>query len=116
MPGGAMERNNSAEKAEIYQTLAFMNRAFARIVAHLESFRRTGAITAKYTRLFQGFTQEVQAEINLEVMEGMDSIEMHDWARFGRVREKWEKYLRGSDEEPSKPKQSKKRSTKREQS
>ena len=108
-----MEHNNSAEKAETYQTLAFMNRAFARIVAHLESFRQSGAITAKYTRLFQGFTQEVQAEINLEVMEGMDSIEMHDWARFGRVREKWEKYLRGSDEEPSKPKQSKKRPAKK---
>ena len=107
-----MERNNAAEKAEIYQTLAFMNRAFAKIVAQLESFRRTGAITAKHTRRFQGFTQEVQAEINLEVMEGMDSIEMHDWGRFGRVREKWEKYLRGPEEKTSKAKQKKKRPAK----
>jgi hypothetical protein len=89
-----MLRNNADEKAAIYETLSLMNRAFAGIVAHLESFRQTGAIAAKYARLFQGFTQEVQAEINREVLEGMDQIEMEDWARFGKVREKWEKYLR----------------------
>lgn len=97
-----MLRNNAGEKATIYETLSSMNRAFAGIVAHLESFRQTGAITAKYARLFQGFTQEVQAEINLEVLEGMDQIEMEDWARFGRVREKWERYLRGPETKPRK--------------
>jgi hypothetical protein len=45
----------------------------------------------------------VQAEINLEVMEGMDGIEMHDWARFGRAREKWEKYLRFESNSEPKP-------------
>jgi hypothetical protein len=93
-----MLRNNAAEKAEIYETLASMNRAFAGIITQLESFRQTRAITSKYARLFQGFTQEVQAEINLEVLEGMGRIEMEDWARFGKVRQKWEKYLRDPDD------------------
>jgi hypothetical protein len=37
---------------------------------------------------------KVQGELNLEILEHMDRIEMEDWARGGRVREKWEKYLR----------------------
>ncbi len=102
-----MLRNNAAEKATIYETLSSMNRAFAGIVAHLESFRETGAITPKYVGLFQGFTQEVQAEINLEVLQGMDSVEMEDWARFGKVRAKWEKYLRGPEPKPRKKAQRK---------
>jgi hypothetical protein len=57
--------------------------------------QHAGALTPKYTRLFQGFTQEVQAEINLELLEMLDHIEERDWARFGKVRQKWEKYLRG---------------------
>jgi hypothetical protein len=97
-----MHRNNAAEKAEIYETLSSMNRAFAGIVAHLKSFQRTGAITSKYAHLFQGFTQEIQAEINLGILETMDSTEMSDWARFGKVRAKWEKYLRGPEPKPRK--------------
>lgn len=97
-----MLRNNAVEKAEIYETLSSINRAFAGIVAQLESFQQSGAITAKYARLFQGFTQEVQAEINLEVLEAMDSIENEDWARFGKARQKWEKYLRGPEPKPRK--------------
>src|SRR5262245_45520028 len=108
-----MERSNAAEKAQIYETLSSMNKAFAGIVAHIESFRQAGAIAPKYARLFQGFTQEVQAEVNLEVLEGMDSIEMRDWARFGRVRERWEKYLRfESDSKPKSRKRKNKNSAK----
>jgi hypothetical protein len=35
----------------------------------------------------------------------MEGIEMEDWARGGKVREKWEKYLRNE------PKQSRKKKT-----
>jgi hypothetical protein len=89
-----MPRNNAVEKAEVYETLSSLNRAFAGIVAHLESLRLNGTFKAKYAHLFQGFTQEIQAEINLEILESMDRTEMDDRARFGKVRDKWEKYLR----------------------
>jgi hypothetical protein len=85
------------EKARVYETLSSLNLAFAGIVQNLQTMQQSGTLTPKYTRLFQGFTQEVQAEINLEVLEAMDRVEMDDWARFGRVREKWEKYLRGQN-------------------
>lgn len=105
-----MLRNNATEKAVIYETLSSMNRSFAGIVAQLESFRQSGVITAKYARLFQGFAQEVEAEINLEVLQAMDSVENEDWARFGKVREKWEKYLKGPEPKTLNKKRSKKES------
>jgi hypothetical protein len=85
------------QKSAIYHSLAQLNSSFAAIVGTLDTLQQAGAITAKYKRLFQGFTQEVQAEVNLEILEALDKAEMADWARFGRVREKWEKYLRGPE-------------------
>jgi hypothetical protein len=97
---------DAAKKTEIYHTLYQLNSAFAAIVRHCDALRQAGVLTPKYTHLFQGFAQEVQADINLELLEFMDSIESEDWARFGKVREKWEKYLRF--ESSSKPKPRKK--------
>lgn len=90
------------QKADIYETLSSLNMAFAGIVQHLQAMQQAGALAPKYTRLFQGFTQEVQAEINLQLLESLDSIEANDWARFGLVRQKWEKYLKGPKRKPSK--------------
>ena len=84
-------------KVEIYRRLYELNAAFAAIVGHCDGLQQAGALTPKYKRLFQGFSQEVQAELNLEVLEAMDKVEQSDWGRFGRVREKWEKYLRGAE-------------------
>jgi hypothetical protein len=95
---------NVTEKTAIYHTLYQLNAAFAAIVGHCDTLQQAGALTPKYKRLFQGFAQEVQAELNLEVLVAMDSVEMADWARFGRVREKWEKYLRGPEPKQKKMK------------
>jgi len=101
---GEMAVRDVNEKTAIYHTLYQLNAAFAAIVGHCDTLQQAGALALKYKRLFQGFTQEVQAEINLQILESMDNVEMADWARFGRVREKWEKYLRGPE-----PKQKKRR-------
>ena len=92
------------EKARIYHTLAQMSSSFSSIVRYCEDLERAGALTPKYKRLFQAFTVEVQGELNLEILEHMERIEMEDWARGGKVREKWEKYLQNG------PKQSARRS------
>jgi hypothetical protein len=49
---------------------------------------------------------KVQGELNLKILEHMDRIEMEDWARGGRVREKWEKYLRDESSRKKPPKAS----------
>jgi hypothetical protein len=98
-----MAAPDAAQKTEIYHALYQLNSAFAAIVGHCEALQKAGVLTPKYTHLFQGFTQEVQAEINLKLLEFMDSIESEDWVRFGKVREKWEKYLRFESSSKSKP-------------
>lgn len=88
-------------KARIYHTLAQMSSSFSSIIRFCDDLESAGALTPEIKRRFQAFTIEVQGELNLEVLEHMDEIEMEDWARGGRVRERWEKYLRFEDNRPS---------------
>lgn len=88
------------EKARIYHTLAQMSSSFSSIIRYCDDLEAGGALTPKTRRRFQAFTIEVQGELNLEVLNHMESIEMEDWARGGKVRERWEKYLRFEDNRP----------------
>ena len=93
-----MLRNNADEKAEIYVTLSSVNRAFAGIVQHLQTLQQTGLFKSKTAKLFPDFTQELQAEINQELLEELHQLELDDWGRYGKAREKWEKHLRDPDD------------------
>lgn len=95
------------EKARIYHTLAQMSSSFSSIIRYCADLEQEGALTPRAKNRFQAFTVEVQGELNLTVLEHMDGIEMEDWARGGRVREEWEKYLRHESERPSKKKPTK---------
>src|SRR6185437_5113017 len=59
-----------------------------------EAFSRKCLERTPCTRLYQAFTRGIQAQLNSDILEHMDSIEMDDWNRSGRVRDKWQKYLR----------------------
>jgi hypothetical protein len=85
------------QKTEIYETLSGINLAFAAIVDHLQTMRQSGIVRSQYARVLQGLTQELQSEINVELLENMNHIEQRDWARYGKVRIKWERYLRGPE-------------------
>jgi hypothetical protein len=86
------------EKAEIYETLSSLNMAFAGIIQHLQMLQKTGLFKSKTTKLFPDFTQELQAEINQELLEELHQLELDDWGRYGKAREKWEKHLRDPDD------------------
>jgi hypothetical protein len=88
---------DSIEKARIYHTLSNMSSSFSSIVRYCEDLQQAGILTPRYKRLFQAFTMEVHAELNHQILEAVDQIELADWGRFGKVREKWEKYLRFED-------------------
>lgn len=96
--GDAMLQNNADEKAGIYETISAMNRAFAGIVQHLQTLHRTGLFKSKAAKLFPSFTLELQAEFNQEFLENLHQLELDDWGRYGKAREKWEKYLRDPDD------------------
>jgi hypothetical protein len=85
------------QKVEIYRNLHELNSAFAAIVGHCDTLQRTGLFHSKASKLLPSFIQELQAECNQEFLEPLHQQELDEWGRFGRVREKWEKYLRGPE-------------------
>ena len=70
------------------------NLSFSNIVVHCRALQEAGSVTAKSSRLFQGYAQELQAEINQELLEKMHDAELEDWGRFGKIRLDEEKRLR----------------------
>ena len=93
-----MLRNNADEKAEIYEAISSMNRAFAGIVQNLQTLHRTGLFKSKAAKLFPNFTLELQAEFNQEFLENLHQLELDDWGRYGKARQKWEKHIRDPDD------------------
>jgi hypothetical protein len=89
---------DAAGKLRIYHTIYRLNLSFANIVERCAELREDGVFTAKFTRLYQSYTQELQAEINQDVVEILDGIELHDMFRFGKVRSAREKELRDPDD------------------
>jgi hypothetical protein len=89
---------DGTEKAQIYETLSSLNTAFAGIVQHLQTLQKTGLFRSKTAKLFPSFTQELQAEFNQEFLEDLHQLELDDWGRHGKAREKWEKHLRDPDD------------------
>ena len=86
------------KKLLIYHTLYRLNLSFSNIVTHCHTLNEAGVFTAKSTRLFQGYAQELQAEMNQEPLETMHSVELDDWGRFGKIRQAEEKRLRNPDD------------------
>ena len=93
-----MLQNNADEKAEIYDTLSSMNRAFVGIVQSLQTLHKTGLFQSKAAKLFPSFAQELQAEFNQEFLEALHQLELDDWGRYGKARDKYEKHLRDPDD------------------
>ena len=56
------------KKLLIYHTLYRLNLSFSNIVTHCRTLQDAGVFTAKSTRLFQGYAQELQAEMNQELL------------------------------------------------
>ena len=85
------------QKARVYHTLSRLNSAFAAVIDTFETLQQDGVIAPEYKRRFEGFTLELQAEINSDILGPLHDAELSDWARHGKVRQRWEKYLRGSE-------------------
>jgi hypothetical protein len=82
------------KKLHVYHILYRLNLSFSNIVQHCRALQETGSFTAKSSRLFQGYAQELQAEINQELLETMHQTELDDWGRFGKVRQAEERRLK----------------------
>ena len=86
------------QKTEVYETMSSLNMAFAGIVQHLQTLQKTGLFKSRAAKLFPSFALELQAEFNQECLEDLHQLELDDWGRYGKAREKWEKHLRDPDD------------------
>ncbi|HEY2911743.1 MAG TPA: hypothetical protein VGK21_00155 [Candidatus Angelobacter sp.] len=89
---------DSTQKADVYETLSSLNLAFARIIQHLQTLHRTGLFKSKVAKLFPSFALELQAEFNQEFLESLHQLELDDWGRYGKARQRWEKEIRDPDD------------------
>ena len=90
--------SESDAKVQVYRTLYRMNLSFAHIVAHCQALGKLRVLSPKFTRLYQSYSKELQAEINWDVLETMDGIESEDVFHFGKARTAREKELRDPDD------------------
>jgi hypothetical protein len=83
------------QKTEIYHTLYQLSLAFAAIEGNCDKLRQCGMLKPKFAQLYQAFAQELQGELHSEVLLTLQGMEEDAWARSGKIRNKWEKYLQG---------------------
>ncbi len=93
-----MAAQKISKKLHVYHILYRLNLSFSNIVGHCRALQEAGSVTAKSSKLFEGYVQELQAEINQELLETLHDEELADWARFGKVRQAREKELRDPDD------------------
>ena len=89
---------NVTQKTEIYETLASLSTAFAGIIQHIQTLQKTGLFQSHAAKLFPDFVLELQAELNQEFLENLHQLELDDWGRYGKARQKYEKHLRDPDD------------------
>ena len=93
-----MPDRDASAKLRIYHTIYRLNLSFANIVAHCHALGESRILSPKFTRLYQSYGQELQAEINEDVVDTMGEVELRDMHRFGKVRLAREKELRDPDD------------------
>ena len=93
-----MAAQETTKKLHVYHILYRLNLSFSNIVGHCRALQEAGSVTAKSSRLFQGYVQELQAEINQELLETMHATQLDDWGTFGKIRQAEEKRLRDPDD------------------
>lgn len=86
------------KKLHVYYLLHRLNLSFAAIVRRCRELEQTRVFRSEFLRIYQGFAQELQAEVNFELLETLHQIEGHDWYVYGKVRQKREKELRDPDD------------------
>jgi hypothetical protein len=93
-----MAAQGSSNKLRVYHILYRLNLSFSNIVGHCRALEEAGSFTAKSSRIFQGYVQELQSDMNRKLLETLHDEELADWARFGKVRQAQEKELRDPDD------------------
>jgi hypothetical protein len=81
-------------KSTNYRTLYRLNRAFDIALEQVRELGRAGLLSRKMLRTYEAFTQELQADINGQALDTLETREAADWDKFGKVRNRIEREIR----------------------
>ena len=79
-----------SQKLRVYETLHSLNQAFEQVLADLRRLQEFPFLSREFLKHFQSAVEETRCWANFEIAEVMHSREQHDWAKFGRLRQRWE--------------------------
>lgn len=88
-----MEREET--KAEIYETWAVINRAFAQIAGALAWLEKKAILSSDCVLDHDTFTNDLWARINTQIMEEVTKREQDDRSHYGEMRATIERRIRG---------------------
>jgi hypothetical protein len=82
-------------KAEIYETLAAINRAFQQIIGAISKLQTQGIVSPDYVQDQEIITNDLWAKINCHVLGRVTEREADDHNHYGKMRATLEKRIRG---------------------
>lgn len=82
-------------KAEVYETLAVINRAFEQIINALGKLQQMGVLSDDYVQDQDTLTNDLWARINTHIIKKVSEREQDDRGHYGKMRATIEIRIRG---------------------
>lgn len=82
-------------KAEIYETLAVINRAFEQIIGALAKLEKMGVLNGDYVQDQDTVTNDLWARINCQILTDVSTRELEDRNHYGKMKATLERRIRG---------------------
>src|SRR5262249_30723919 len=82
-------------KAEVYEAMAALNRAFQQIAGALTSLEARGMISPDYLQDQQIVIRDIWARTNCQILAGLAVHEAEDRDHYGKMRATLERRIRG---------------------
>jgi hypothetical protein len=90
---GSLSVKTPSQKLQAYEALHALNRGFGEVLEGLTRIIGLG-FRRQLVRHFQVMVEETRAWANFELTATLHEREERDWARYGRLRNRWVKRLR----------------------
>lgn len=97
----ARQRLNPHLKTRVYELVFRLNRGFSITLANLEELEQSGLFRRDYLRAYRNLAEELRAGANRLLTGKLRDHEEQEWARFGRLKVKWERRFKDSPRKTS---------------
>jgi hypothetical protein len=87
-----------SHKLRVYECLFLLNQKLQDTVQILKKLEKCPWLRRAFLRSFQVEVEDLRAQTNFEVIEHLSDREQRDWARFGKLRRRWDLQLEDPDD------------------